>query len=237
LGVELPYSRALERTLVATGVVLISIYVAAIIYRSVAVRLAVQSLEVRKQASDLTAKLNNIKEDSLLIDRRLWSRNRITAYLESLKMQFNLPLAILRVPKLKIEAPVFEGTSDLALHQGLGSIPGTTPIGESGNIGIAGHRDGFFRALKDIAVGDILTLTTERETFTYIVDRITTVSPTDVSVLAKTSTPFVTLVTCYPFYFIGHAPQRYIVRCSRREHGRFTTLEKHLPNGAPKSGG
>ena len=208
-----------------------------VVYRSIGSRLAVRSFEVQKQASDVPTEPNSIKEELLSVDRRLWSQKRVVAYVQSLTVQFGLPLAILRVPRLNIEAPVFEGTDELVLNRGVGRITGTAPIGQLGNIGIAGHRDGFFRALKDIAVGDVLTLTTERETSAYAVDRITIVSPSDVTVLAETPTPVVTLVTCYPFYFIGHAPQRYIVRCSLREHGKSNTSERDSLDGAPKSGG
>ena len=84
-------------------------------------------------------------------------------------------------------------------------------MGESGNIGIAGHRDGFFRALKDIAMGDLITLSSRTATTTYSVDQIEIVTPEDVSVLAPRAGPSVTLVTCYPFYYSGDAPQRFIV--------------------------
>jgi len=87
-------------------------------------------------------------------------------------------------------------------------------VGESGNIGIAGHRDGFFRVLKDIAVGDLMTLTSHYATTSYSVDQIEIVAPEDVGVLAPRAGPSVTLVTCYPFYHPGDAPQRFIV------HGR-----------------
>jgi len=81
-----------------------------------------------------------------------------------------------------------------------------------GNLGIAGHRDSFFRGLKDIAAGDLIELATPHETTVYRIERTSVVAPEDVYVLDPTSTRVLTLVTCYPFYFVGPAPQRFIVR-------------------------
>ena len=120
-------------------------------------------------------------------------------------------MAILRIPKLGVEVAVFDGTDELVLNRGVGRIIGSTRVGESGNIGIAGHRDGFFRVLKDIALGDLMTLSSPSATTTYSVDQIEIVTPDDVSVLAPRAGPSVTLVTCYPFYYSGDAPQRFIV--------------------------
>jgi sortase A len=83
-------------------------------------------------------------------------------------------------------------------------------------MGIAGHRDGFFRGLKDVVLGDALELETTSGTQTYIIDSIKLVTPDDVSVLRNEPTSALTLVTCYPFYFVGSAPQRYIVHASAR---------------------
>ena len=100
------------------------------------------------------------------------------------------------------------------LNRGVGRIIGTARPGGPGNIGIAGHRDGFFRGLKDISVGDDVELTTTKERATYIVDQIEIVSPTDVRVLQPRGVSSLTLVTCYPFYFVGDAPNRFIVHAS-----------------------
>jgi sortase A len=81
-------------------------------------------------------------------------------------------------------------------------------------VAIAGHRDGFFRGLKDIVVGDQIEVVTLQGPATYTIDRITIVDRTDLSVLQPRSRPSLTLITCYPFYFIGSAPQRYIVQAS-----------------------
>ena len=88
--------------------------------------------------------------------------------------------------------PVLEGTDDLTLDSGVGHIAGTAPLGESGNVGIAGHRDGFFRVLKDIRVGDTIDVYTQRSRSRYVVDEIQIVSPDDVSVLAPRAEPSLT---------------------------------------------
>ena len=84
-------------------------------------------------------------------------------------------------------------------------------------MGIAGHRDGFFRGLKDLVIGDLIELDTVQGTEAYRVERTWVVSPEDVSVLDPTSTRALTLVTCYPFYFVGSAPDRFILRAVRVE--------------------
>jgi len=146
----------------------------------------------------------------------LWDGKRILAYEKSLHVGIAPPLAVLRVPALGIEAPVLEGTGDAAMNRGAGHIEGSALPGEAGNVGIAGHRDGFFRALKDVKMGDVVEL--ERNTGAgikhdeYKVERISVVEPNDVSVVAATSDATLTLVTCYPFYFVGTAPQRFVVQ-------------------------
>ena len=121
---------------------------------------------------------------------------------------------MLRIDKIRLEVPVFDGTDDRILDRGAGRIAGTARIGESGNVGIAGHRDGFFRGLKDIALGDTMVLETAKGAQTYVIDSIKLVTPDDVSVLKSEPMPALTLVTCYPFYYIGSAPQRFIVHAS-----------------------
>lgn len=148
------------------------------------------------------------------VDMSLWADGRVREYEESLTQDVGIPLALLRIPKLGLEVAVLEGTSELALNRGVGHIDGTPRPGDAGNIGIAGHRDGFFRGLKDIALGDALELETLSGVARYEVAETFIVDPTDVHVLDPTDRPAVTLVTCYPFYFVGSAPQRFIVRAT-----------------------
>lgn len=157
-------------------------------------------------------------------DYTLWSRERIKAYEESLAQKTSDPMAVLRIPKIGLEVAVLEGTDDFTLNRAVGHIEDTARPGESGNVGIAGHRDGFFRGLKDIVKGDSLELETLKGTETYRVDDIWIVQPEDVQVLDPTPEPAITLVACYPFYFVGHAPQRYIVRAVRQDAASETPL-------------
>ena len=106
------------------------------------------------------------------VDFSLWSEQRVRAYKEGLPLDKMLPWAVLGISKLRIRVPVFDGTDDLVLNRGVGWIVGTGRPGEAGNIGLAGHRDGFFRGLKDIAVGDAVELTTLAARATYVVDEI-----------------------------------------------------------------
>lgn len=144
-------------------------------------------------------------------DFALWSEKRIQEYRESLEASEHLPLAVLSIDRLKLKVPVYDGASDFNLNRGVARIKGTARVGKTGNLGIAGHRDGFFRGLQDIALGDSLMVETLQGAREYRVASIEIVDPTDVRVLAPTESSTVTLVTCYPFYYVGHAPQRYIV--------------------------
>jgi sortase A len=146
------------------------------------------------------------------VDTTLWDSGRIEEYQESLSHDMDPPLAILKVPSLDLEVPVLAGTSELVLNRGVGHIDGTSLPGEAGNVGIAGHRDGYFRGFKDIAEGDLIELETLDGTLTYVISNIYIVDPPDVWVLEHTEVPSLTLVTCYPFYFVGSAPKRFIVR-------------------------
>ncbi len=145
-------------------------------------------------------------------DQSLWSPVRIKAWQAVVNDSSPAPLGVLRIPRLRLEAPVLTGSADATLDRGLGHIEETASPGADGNAGIAGHRDGFFRVLKDIAEGDAIELQTLAGRETYRVERIWIVDPEDVSVLDPTPSRSLTLVTCYPFYFVGPAPQRYIVR-------------------------
>jgi sortase A len=128
------------------------------------------------------------------------------------------PLGVLSIPRLRLIAPVFDGTDALTLDRGLGRIRGTAKLGELGNTGIAGHRDGFFRCLKDVALGELIEISTGREQKDYFVHRIIIVDPSDVSVLKSETAAEITLVTCFPFYMIGEAPYRYVVQASLHRH-------------------
>jgi sortase A len=145
-------------------------------------------------------------------DQALWSAQRQAGYRDSLSVSLAAPAGVLAIPAIGLTVPIFVGTSDLILNRGVGLIEGTADPGEDGNVGIAGHRDGFFRGLKDLKIGDAIELQTVDRTLHYRVKDLRIVEPTDVDVLDPTDEPSITLVTCYPFYYVGNAPQRYIVR-------------------------
>lgn len=153
------------------------------------------------------------------VDFTLWNPKRIQAYRQSLQAKTDLPIAVLRIPKIHLEVPVFNGTDDTTLNRGVGRVLGTAEIGQRGNMAIAGHRDGFFRGLKDVGPGDTLKLVTPNKAIHFVIERTEVVQPENVSVLADTGIPSLTLVTCFPFYFVGNAPQRFIV------HARSTDFD------------
>ena len=142
----------------------------------------------------------------------LWSAVRVKAYKVALKQETPRTLAILRIPRLNLEVPVYDGTSDAVLDLAAGRIEDTALPGTPGNVGIAAHRDGYFRVLKDIKEGDALVLDTPVATEQFRVEWIKITTPDDVSVIDPTPTAAVTLVGCYPFYHVGPAPKRFIVR-------------------------
>jgi sortase A len=147
-----------------------------------------------------------------LPDQSLWSPERVRDYEASLTAVQDAPLAILRMPSLSLEVPVYATDSELHLNRGAGLIEGMGLPDKGGNLGIAGHRDGFFRVLKDAAPGQKIEIVTKSRTHVFNVVSTEVVEATDLRPLADTLDPTITLVTCYPFYFVGHAPQRFIVR-------------------------
>ena len=112
---------------------------------------------------------------------------------------------------------MLRGTDAATLNRAVGWIEGTSEPGEPGNVGLAGHRDGFFRGLKDIVVGDTIEFATLDRTETYVITETMIVDPDAVGVLDPTEEPAITLVTCFPFYYVGPAPQRFIVRAVRSD--------------------
>jgi sortase A len=207
----------IERILLVSGLTLLAIYGVARLESLFRSRAALHQFAAMAPLSSEAG--DGIAEDAdpSGIDFSQWDEHRVHAYKESLNRKSGAPLGVLNIPKIGLEVPVLDGTDALTLNHAVGRISGTARPGEPGNIGIAGHRDGFFRGLKDIALGDTIDLQRRNGTDTYIVDAIDIVSPKQVDVLRPGSVPSLTLVTCYPFYFVGSAPQRYIVHASRTE--------------------
>lgn len=129
----------------------------------------------------------------------------------------SLPIAVLRMASVGLEVPVYPDISEINLNRGAGWIGGTAAPNTGGNIAIAAHRDRHFGALENIQLGDVLELESLSGPSEFRVSRIAIVEPDEVSVLDDTPVATVTLVTCYPFHFIGSAPQRYIVQATAVE--------------------
>lgn len=121
----------------------------------------------------------------------------------------------LEIPRLNLSVMVREGADGRTLSRAVGHIPGTALPGALGNVGLAGHRDTFFRALQNIRDNDAIEFETTNGTFRYVVKSTTIVTPRDVSVLAASGGDTLTLVTCYPFYYFGSAPKRFIVHATQ----------------------
>lgn len=212
--------RLVQAALLVTGVTLLGVFAAAQVD---ATRGREQALEAFAQARTERAAGTSAPQSAASAtptaldysndpDQSLWGTTRIAAYRESLSLHRDTPLGVITIPSVKLEVPIFEGTSELALNRGIGRIEGTASVDSLGNLGLAGHRDGFFRVLKDVKVGDAINVESLDGTTLYRITELLIVEPTDVYVLAPTATATLTLVTCYPFYFVGDAPQRYIVK-------------------------
>jgi len=209
--------RKIECGLLILGLALVAIYVGAYAHRTILSRAALDNFRSRTQES--TALAHAGLSSAQNVDFSLWSQKRIADYEQSLAQNAAPTVALLQIPKIHLEVPVLDSTDDLALNRGVGHIAGTGQPGQDGNVGIAGHRDGFFRGLKDVGIGDTIELVTPNRTISYVVDQIQLVEPSDVSVLSARTHASLTLVTCYPFYFVGSAPQRYIVQASTSDSG------------------
>lgn len=147
-----------------------------------------------------------------LPDMQLWSDARKNAYLRAIEAEDTPVLAILRAPSLNLSVPVYHSDSDLNMDRGAGIIDGMAYPHEPGHIGIAGHRDGYFRILKDVTLGDRLILDTLHGQREFIVEDLRIIDPDELHYLQETNTPRLSIVTCYPFYYAGSAPQRFLVR-------------------------
>lgn len=225
----------LSRLLIVSGLALIGFWTLAQVHAEIGAASAIESFSVAPEERDVPQ-----GENRRTVDTSLWSDARIAAFQEALGLQNDPPIAVLRVPRVAIEVPVFKGTDEVTLNRGVGWIAGTANPGARGNAGIAGHRDGFFRALKDVEAGDVLELDTSEGKVTYVVRSVTIVKPDRVDVLAPTDEASLTLVTCHPFYFVGSAPDRFIVHATKTEgrsssHESNPTLLAH-PETASRSG-
>jgi sortase A len=180
-----------ERLLLVAGVAALGWCVFAVADARLSQRSARQSLEGLQQAHTLTSPP----------PRRDLTRG--------------VPLAELSIPRIHLSAVVLHGSDTLTLRRGLGHIENTAMPGDGGNVAIAGHRDSFFRPLRNVQLGDDIFLDTVHERLHYRVSSRRVVESTEVSVLEATTEPTLTLVTCYPFWLVGQAPDRFVVRATR----------------------
>jgi sortase A len=154
--------------------------------------------------------------DRLLRDQRAASEG--TPQPESSSSPKGAPVATegligrIEIPRLLLSAVVVKGIDQATLRRAVGHIPGTALPGQAGNVGVAGHRDTFFRGLKDLRTKDEIQFSTLSGDFKYVVESLIIVEPDNVGVLAPSSENVLTLVTCYPFSYIGTAPRRFVVR-------------------------
>jgi sortase A len=215
-----------EVALFLLGIVLVACYGAARLESYLSSRAALKAFESldERPAAAVPSWLPENEIDAGDPDFTSWDANRVRAYNGTLWKRTGAPLAVVEIPKIHLAAPLMEGTDSLTLNHALGRIAGTAKPGEPGKIGIAGHRDSFFRGLKDVAPGDTIDLRTRDGSDIYVVDRIQIVTPREVSVLRPESRPSAVLVTCYPFYFAGSAPKRFVVTAY---------LTQHIPAGHP----
>jgi sortase A len=211
------------RSLLTVGILLSGMYVFTRLGIWWISRSAVQQFDV--QRSTANSKINTPVSPTKIdltgteanIDYTLWSPKRIQEFKESLKLEPKRTLAVLELERLRIRVPVFEGSDDLSLNLGAGWVEGTALPGEPDNTVIAAHRDGFFRVLKDVRTGDWIELEMKDKTFIYRVSSTEIIDKNEVRVLMPKGQPVLTLVTCYPFYFHGNAPQRFIVHADLQQ--------------------
>jgi sortase A len=208
----------IELSLLAAGIVLAGFFLATRLESHFRSQAAIEAFESAESTAVSPETSNGLEPASDEPDFSGWGQGRVHAYKETIAQRSGIPLAVLAIEKIDLVAPLFEGTDGLTLNHVVGHIAGTARPGERGNIGIAGHRDGFFRGLKKIKPGDTIELRTRGGKDTYTVDHVQIVTPREVSVLEPQPEPSLTLVTCYPFYQIGSAPERFVVTAYLTEH-------------------
>jgi sortase A len=235
--------RVAERSLVAIGLLCVLVYVSACAHRSF-FQSAERSAFDRSLNERVTALVE--QEDH---DQGDWSRKRIERYASSRSGDSDFESATntdaktdaktdastdarpnvasdamgrLEIPSANVSVMVLDGTDDVTLDRAVGHIEGTAGPGESGNFGIAGHRDGFFRGLQHVQVGDEMSFASLDGLARYEIEAIDIVAPEAVEVLDPTDHASMTLVTCYPFYYVGSAPKRYIVKGRRVSFDAWT---------------
>ena len=145
------------------------------------------------------------------IDSELYQLQARRAFDEKQEKRPEGTIGKIEIPRIGLSAMIAEGTEWATLRRAIGHIPGTAFPGETGNAAVAAHRDTFFRGLRNVSRGDAIDVTTDRGVFRYVVESTEIVKPNDVDVLRSGQSQELTLITCYPFFWIGPAPKRFIV--------------------------
>lgn len=206
----------LERLLIGAGTAALALVAAARIDASIGEREARSEFAAQVAAARDASGREEQSYPSLAgeptPDTTEWSASRESAWRASLSAPSGTTLGLLSIPSIGLSVGVLEGTDDLTLNRGVGRVAGTRI---ESNLGISGHRDGFFRGLRSVVEGDRILLQTPTATHVYEVRTLSIVWPEDVHVLDPTPEPALTLITCFPFFVLGHAPQRFIVRAVR----------------------
>jgi sortase A len=180
------------------------------------------ALEIAKAVDELTRAVEPVQEPSQPLPTAESSRHP--------PADIGAAIAALSIPRVQLSAIVLHGSDARTLQRGPGHLEHTAVPGDAGNIVIAGHRDSFFRPLRHIRLADDIFLETRDGHYHYRVTSLRVVGPREVSVTAPTSEETLTLITCYPFWVLGHAPDRFIVRAARVEEGAPSLLEaRSLP--------
>lgn len=209
---RLPAPRWIERLLFVIGIVCLGIWVYAFVDTRLTQRREEQRLEeVLRQRAAPRASTPAAETDEL------GSFQEKEQFASEADLEEGALIGRITIPRVGVSAIVLHGVDHTTLRRGVGHIPGTPLPQHGGNLGLAGHRDSFFRELKDIRQNDTIELTTLDGTYEYKVEWTKIVLPTETDVLADGGSPSLTLVTCYPFYYIGSAPKRFIVHARRIE--------------------
>lgn len=207
-------TRTFEIACLALGAALIMLYFSARAFAGYERREAIQIFaQVRSPVISELALRRHLSDRTP--DQSLWSvarRQHYAAQLAETADSPAIPAAVLRIPSVQLEVPVYADENERNLNRGAVLVAGTALPDSDGNVAIAAHRDGYFRVLEKVAVDDVIIIDSLSGSRQYRVTALSIVAPTDTSVLGRTEGATITLITCYPFYFIGSAPQRYIVR-------------------------
>ena len=194
-------SHIVEMVLLLTGIVCLSVFLWDQVATQLEQRQANAELEQEIEDSKKQTDVEGERSRSDAAPRQRAKRGALVGRVE--------------IPRLKIAAVVRSGVDTKTLKRSVGHVPSTALPGEPGNVGLAAHRDSFFRNLSGVRRGDVIRIVTPEGKFAYEVESTKIVTPKNVEVLNPTKENFVTLVTCYPFNYVGSAPKRFIVRAKQ----------------------